>query len=134
MKILGLTGGISSGKSTVSHFVSTSQIPILDADIIAREVVQPGKVCYHLILDHFGHGILDEKSHIDRGTLGQIIFSNAEERKALNQITHPRIRIEMLKQVLYYFLKGKSMVVLDTPLLFEAGFYRWVHATVVVYW
>ncbi|KAJ3257471.1 hypothetical protein HK103_004546 [Boothiomyces macroporosus] len=133
MKIVGLTGGISTGKSTVSHFLATSQIPILDADVVAKEVVKPGEVCYHLILDHFGLDILDYNSHIDRAALGNIIFTNAEERAALNNITHPRIRIELLKQVLVQFLKGKSMVVLDTPLLFEAGFYRWVHTTVVVY-
>ncbi|KAJ3276871.1 hypothetical protein HDV01_002926 [Terramyces sp. JEL0728] len=123
MKIVGLTGGISTGKSTVSHFLATSQIPILDADVVAKEVVTPGEVCYHLILDHFGLDILDYNSHIDRASLGNIIFTNAEERAALNNITHPRIRIELLKQVLVQFLKGKSMAVLDTPLLFEAGFY-----------
>jgi dephospho-CoA kinase len=133
MKIIGLTGGISTGKSTVSHFISTSQTPVVDADIIAREVVFPGKVCYHLILDHFGIDILDSNSHIDRAALGNIIFNNTQERIALNNITHPRIRIELLKKVLYYFLLGKGVVVLDTPLLFEAGFYRWVHSTVVVY-
>jgi dephospho-CoA kinase len=133
MKIIGLTGGISTGKSTVSHFIATSQIPVVDADVIAREVVVPGKVCYHLILDHFGLEILDANSQIDRAALGNIIFNNTEERIALNNITHPRIRIELLKKVLYYFLVGKGLVVLDTPLLFEAGFYRWVHSTVVVY-
>jgi dephospho-CoA kinase len=133
MKIIGLTGGISTGKSTVSHFISTLRVPVLDADIVARQVVVPGQVCYHLILDHFGVDILDENSQINRAALGSIIFNNTEERIALNSITHPRIRIELLKQVLYQFLIGKSMVVLDTPLLFEAGFYRWVHSTIVVY-
>jgi dephospho-CoA kinase len=133
MKIVGLTGGISTGKSTVSHFISTSKIPVIDADIIAREVVQPGTVCYHLILDHFGFDVLDGSSNIDRAALGNIIFNNTSQRIALNNITHPRIRIELLKQVLNYFLFGNSMIVLDTPLLFEAGFYKWVHTTIVVY-
>ncbi|KAI8902076.1 dephospho-CoA kinase-domain-containing protein [Globomyces pollinis-pini] len=133
MKIVGLTGGISTGKSTVSHFLKTSKVPLLDADLIARDIVVPGQAAYHLILDHFGHDILDSSSNIDRTRLGNIIFSNAEERSVLNDITHPRIRLELLKQVLFTFLTLNKMVVLDTPLLFEAGFYRWVHSTVVVY-
>jgi dephospho-CoA kinase len=133
MKILGLTGGISCGKSTVSHFISTSKVEVVDADKVAREVVLPGSPAYHLILDHFGTDILLESSEIDRNALGKIIFSNAEERAALNNLTHPRIKLLILKQVVEAFLLLNSMVVIDTPLLFEAGFYRWVHVTVVVY-
>ena len=128
MKIVGLTGGISTGKSTVSHHISSLRIPLLDADVIARNIVKPGTPSYHLILDHFGYQVLTPESHINRAALGNIIFNDSEERIALNSITHPRIRIEMLKQVLEQFLKLKRLIVLDTPLLFEAGFYRWVHS------
>ena len=122
MKIIGLTGGIATGKSTVSQFLASSGIPIIDADIIAREVVEPGQVSYHLILDYFGMEILDSSSNIDRAKLGNIIFGDAAERKALNEITHPRIRLQILKNILLNFMKGEIMVVLDTPLLYETGF------------
>lgn len=96
--------------------------------------MEPGTASYHLILDTFGVSILNANSAIDRAALGAIIFSNAEQRALLNAITHPRIRTVLLKQVLEAFLLGHRMVVIDTPLLFEAGFYRWVHNTVLVYW
>jgi dephospho-CoA kinase len=134
MLIVGLTGGISTGKSTVSHFVSSQNIPVIDADLIAREIVIPGTTAYQLIVEHFGHGVLTESGNIDRAALGNIIFSNAQERSVLNSITHPRIRLVLLQKVIFEFLKGKKMVILDTPLLFEAGLHRWVHATIVVYW
>lgn len=74
-----------------------------------------------MIVDHFGFGILQPNSQIDRAALGNIIFQNEQERTVLNKITHPRIRLVLLQQVLQNFLTGKSMVVLDTPLLFETG-------------
>ncbi|KAJ3303872.1 hypothetical protein HDV03_003441 [Kappamyces sp. JEL0829] len=136
MLIVGLTGGIATGKSSISHFVSTLKRPVVDADLIARgaalaltlEIVVPGSVAYHLIVDNFGDEILNSAAAI-----GNIIFNSAEQRKVLNSITHPRIRLVLLQRVLWNFLVGNSMVVLDTPLLFEAGLYRWVHTTIVVY-
>lgn len=134
MQIVGLTGGISTGKSSVSHFISTSNTAVIDADLIAREVVQPGQVAYHLIQKHFGDRVIGSDGGIDRGALGAIIFSNKNERTKLNGITHPRIRVILLKRILCVFLTGKAMVVLDIPLLFESGLNRWVNSTVVVYW
>ena len=97
----------------------------------------PGSAAFHLIVDHFGADILsyneDGSACINRSALGNIIFNNAMERSQLNNITHPRIRIVLLKKVIYNFLIGNNVVVLDTPLLFEAGLYRWVHSTIVVY-
>ena len=78
MKIIGLTGGISTGKSTVSQYIASIKVPVLDADIIARNIVKPGTPSYHLILDHFGYQVLTPESHINRAALGSIIFNDSE--------------------------------------------------------
>ncbi|KAI8926956.1 dephospho-CoA kinase-domain-containing protein [Entophlyctis helioformis] len=134
MRIIGLTGGIATGKSTVSHFLATHSVPIVDADVIARDIVRPGQVAYFSIIDAFGPGVLDfPDGTINRQRLGGLIFGNADQRRKLNSITHPYIRLEILLAVLSHFLRGDRVCVLDTPLLFEAGLYRWVHSVVVVY-
>jgi dephospho-CoA kinase len=97
------------------------------------EIVAPGTPAYFQIVDHFGVTVLNDTSSLDRGALGNIIFNSDEERKTLNNITHPRIRLVLLQRICVNFLMGNSMIVLDTPLLFEAGLFRWVHSTVVVY-
>ncbi|KAL2912359.1 Dephospho-CoA kinase cab5 [Polyrhizophydium stewartii] len=133
MRLVGLTGGIATGKSTVSHFLAAHQVPIVDADLIARDIVRPGEVAFHAICDAFGPAVLDADGSINRQRLGALVFGNADQRRKLNSITHPYIRIEMLKSVLRHFMAGARLCVLDTPLLFEAGLHRWVHAVVVVY-
>jgi dephospho-CoA kinase len=118
--IIGLTGGIASGKSTVSNMLKELSIPVIDADQIAREVVQKDKPAYEEIVRTFGKGILASDLQIDRAKLGAIVFQQEEKRKLLNQIVHPAVRKEMLAQKEELLQKGHPTIVLDIPLLFES--------------
>ncbi|CAL8309256.1 unnamed protein product [Boreogadus saida] len=134
MFLVGLTGGISSGKSTVSAMLRELGCPIIDADLVARRVVERDSAAYRRIVRHFGPEVLLESGEIDREKLGQIIFADAEKRRLLNSITHPEIHKAMLKQIVFYFLRGYRYVVLDVPLLFETRrLTQFLHHTVVVY-
>ncbi|XP_062382850.1 dephospho-CoA kinase domain-containing protein isoform X2 [Sardina pilchardus] len=134
MYLVGLTGGIASGKSTVSSILRELGCPIIDADVVARQVVEPHSRAYVQIVRHFGPDILEESGAIDRKKLGQLIFAHDDKRRLLNSITHPEIHRAMLKQILLYFLKGYRYVVLDVPLLFETRrLTRFLNHTVVVY-
>ncbi|XP_028825790.1 dephospho-CoA kinase domain-containing protein isoform X2 [Denticeps clupeoides] len=134
MFLVGLTGGIASGKSTVSSVLRELGCAIVDADVVARTVVEPGTPTYGRIVQHFGPDVLREGGEIDRQKLGQVIFSSEEKRRLLNSITHPEIHKAMLKQILLYFLRGYRYVVLDVPLLFETRrLTRFLNHTVVVY-
>ncbi|KAK3108496.1 hypothetical protein FSP39_009256 [Pinctada imbricata] len=120
MFLVGLTGGIASGKSTVVRcLVEDLNCPIIDADVIAREVVLPGTRGWRKIKDNFGSEILYSNGELNREKLGQIIFSDEKKRKVLNSITHPEIYKAILWKVVKYFLQGHRFVVLDLPLLFE---------------
>eukprot|EP00064_Thunnus_orientalis_P001540 superscaffoldBa00000106_g1543 len=134
MFLVGLTGGIASGKSSVSSMLRELGCPIIDADVVARKVVEPHTPAYSRIVYHFGPEILLENGEIDRQKLGQLIFTNEEKRKLLNSITHPEIHKAMLKEILFYFLRGYRYVVLDVPLLFETRrLTQFLNHTVVVY-
>uniref|UniRef100_A0A8D0BKP7 Dephospho-CoA kinase domain-containing protein n=1 Tax=Salvator merianae TaxID=96440 RepID=A0A8D0BKP7_SALMN len=134
MFLVGLTGGIASGKSTVVSVLRELGCAVIDADVIARQVVQPPFQAYQRIVQAFGPEILLESGEINREALGSIIFSQPEKRKLLNTITHPEIQKEMLKQIIKYFLLGYRYVILDIPLLFEANtLTRFMKHTVLVY-
>ncbi|NXD30891.1 DCAKD protein, partial [Spelaeornis formosus] len=137
MFLVGLSGGIASGKSTVVAVLRELGCAVIDADVIARQVVQPHSKAHQQILQHFGTEILLENGEIDREALGNIIFSQPEKRQLLNSITHPEILKEMLKQILKYFVRGYRYVILDIPLLFETrgtrGLIRFMKYTVLVY-
>uniref|UniRef100_A0A674GZQ1 Dephospho-CoA kinase domain-containing protein n=2 Tax=Taeniopygia guttata TaxID=59729 RepID=A0A674GZQ1_TAEGU len=134
MFLVGLSGGIASGKSTVVAVLRELGCAVIDADVIARQVVQPHSKAHQQILQHFGPEILLENGEINREALGSIIFSQPEKRRLLNSITHPEILKEMLKQVLKYFVLGYRYVILDIPLLFETrGLTRFMKYTVLVY-
>ncbi|XP_058279624.1 dephospho-CoA kinase domain-containing protein isoform X2 [Hirundo rustica] len=134
MFLVGLSGGIASGKSTVVAVLRELGCAVIDADVIARQVVQPHSKAHQQILQHFGTEILLENGEINREALGNIIFSQPEKRRLLNSITHPEILKEMLKQVLKYFVLGYRYVILDIPLLFETrGLTRLMKYTVLVY-
>ncbi|CAM0136533.1 Dephospho-CoA kinase cab5 [Umbelopsis sp. WA50703] len=133
MKLVGLTGGIGSGKSTVSRILTEHHIPIVDADLIARQVVEPGRRAYNLIRKHFGDEILNVDGTLDRAKLGSIVFADSDKRKVLNSCVHPYVRLEMFRQVAWLWLKGAKLVVVDVPLLFESKLNRFVNTTVVVY-
>ncbi|WP_186578412.1 dephospho-CoA kinase [Aquibacillus kalidii] len=131
--IIGLTGSIASGKSTVAKMFSGFNIPVVDADIIAREVVEVGRTAYQQVVKEFGESILNEDKTINRKHLGKIVFSDERSRKKLNSIVHPAVREEMIRQKQDYVDQGNKAVVLDIPLLFESKLTYLVDKTVVIY-
>ncbi|MBB5324520.1 dephospho-CoA kinase [Anoxybacillus tepidamans] len=130
---IGLTGGIASGKSTVAHMLRELRIPVIDADVIAREVVEIGEEAYGQIIETFGNGILQENGAIDRARLGAIVFHDEEKRKQLNAIVHPAVRKKMMAQKEAYIKSGEETVVLDIPLLLESKLTHLVDKIMVVY-
>ncbi|MGI1970553.1 dephospho-CoA kinase [Shewanella baltica] len=127
--VVGLTGGIGSGKTTVANLFAAEGISLVDADIVAREVVAPGSTGLEAIVTHFGAEILTPEGELDRAKLRQRIFSHPEEREWLNQLLHPMIRQEMLAQV---EKATSAYVIMVVPLLFENGLDRLVNRTLVV--
>uniref|UniRef100_A0A6M2DHF5 Dephospho-CoA kinase domain-containing protein n=1 Tax=Xenopsylla cheopis TaxID=163159 RepID=A0A6M2DHF5_XENCH len=121
MFIVGLTGGIGTGKSTVAKIFKDNGVPVIDADVIAREIVQPGKPAWRKIRAEFGTEVFYDNGEINREHLGKIIFSDVTKRQILNKITHPEIHRNVLKQAAKYLFLGHAFVVLDLPLLFETG-------------
>ena len=97
--IVGLTGGIGSGKSTIANLFALLDVPIIDADVVAREVVEKGSPLLTKIVEHFGLHILDKQGNLDRTALRQIVSHSEQEKKWLNQLLHPAIRSEMLRQL-----------------------------------
>lgn len=131
--IIGLTGSIASGKSTVSDMFTRLDIPVVDADRISRDVVEPGEDAYEQIINQFGEDLLLESKEINREKLGAIIFADEEKRKQLNNIVHPAIRQEMVRQRDQYVTNNARCVVLDIPLLYENKLTNFVEKTIVVY-
>lgn len=131
--IIGLTGGIASGKSTVSKMFQKRGIPVVDADQIAREVVETGKEPYEKIVEAFGRKILNEDGSINREKLGSIVFQQKSKRELLNSIVHPAVRKEMKKKQEQFVMQGAKAVVLDIPLLFESDLTHLVDKIIVVY-
>jgi dephospho-CoA kinase len=119
--VIGLTGGIASGKSTVSKKLKEFGATIIDADLIAREVIKKNEPAWQRIKDYFGPGILLPSGEINRKALGNIIFNNAEARTFLNQVTHPEILKRCKDLINYYQGQGRDPIVLDVPLLIESG-------------
>ncbi|MFI8685679.1 dephospho-CoA kinase [Rossellomorea sp. NPDC077527] len=132
--IIGLTGGIASGKSTVSTMLNEKGYTIIDADLAARMVVEVGQPAYLAIVEEFGDGILHENdTTINREKLGQIIFNSEEKRKKLNSIVHPAVRSMMLQYKDEAIASGKNTIFMDIPLLFESDLTWMVDRTLVVY-
>lgn len=131
--VIGLTGGIASGKSTVAKMFTDLGIPVIDADVIAKKVVEPGEEPYKQVVKVFGKEILSPDSTINRPKLGSIIFSNEEKRGQLNQIVHPAVRKQMLKKKKDYIKRGEKCIVLDIPLLFESKLTSLTDQTLVVF-
>ncbi|MEC2071708.1 dephospho-CoA kinase [Alkalihalophilus marmarensis] len=131
--LIGLTGGIASGKSTVSNWLSEHGYPIIDADKIARDVVEPGMGAYEGIVGQFGREILFEDGTINRKKLGSIIFKDVKKRSELNQIVHPAVRREMLAQKDRYEAEGHETIIFDIPLLFESNLFHLVDRVMLVY-
>ncbi len=133
MLIVGLTGGVASGKSVVSQVWKEEGAYLIDADRIAREVVQPRTPAWKALVKAFGKEILQEDGSIHRKKLATRVFSNPVERELLNRILHPRIKREIDRRIKGIGQKGpKAIVVIDAALLVETGYYRDVDKVVVV--
>ncbi|AEV95402.1 dephospho-CoA kinase [Pediococcus claussenii] len=128
-KVIGLTGGIATGKSTVSDYFKKIGFPIVDADKIAHEILQKKSVQKALI-KQFGAEIITGK-HVDRKKLGSIVFKNENALNVLNEIVQPKIRRMILKQ-LKHFKRNNRVVVLDAPILLEQGYQNDVDFLMVV--
>jgi dephospho-CoA kinase len=118
--VIGLTGGIASGKSSVAKILKDMGIFVIDADEVARQVVEPGKPAWREIVDYFGPAVLHEDGSVNRAKLAKIIFGEPQARQRLNQITHPQIRSVITKQMEEAML-SHDLVVLEIPLLIEGG-------------
>lgn len=131
--ILGLTGGIATGKSTVGRFFESQGIPVVDADKGARQVMEPGQAAYHAVVKTFGQEILTEDGTIDRTRLGAIVFNDPAKLSKLNETVHSHV-LNWIKEEKDKLIKaGHPMVVLDIPLLYEIGFENEVDAVMVIY-
>jgi len=132
--LIGLTGGIASGKSLVAEELKRLGAHLIDADEIAREVVKRGLPAYNEIVKEFGEKILNPDKTINRKVLGNIVFSNTELRRRLERITHPKIRKKIDKYIKE--IKGRNpdaIIVVDAALLIEAGLYKKMEKVIVVY-
>lgn len=130
--IIGLTGGIASGKSTVSNYLQDLGAVIIDADKIARTVLEKGEQAYKEVVDFFGKDILKENAEIDRSKLGKLIFSEKKYRNKLEEITHPVI-IKKINKKIEEYRENNRIIILDAPLLFEVGLDKDVDQTWLVY-
>lgn len=131
--VLGLTGSIATGKSTVAGLFAREKIPIVDADLIARQVIEPGQRAYNEVVQVFGRDILMDDQSINRGKLGALIFNNQQKRDQLNQIVHPVIIDQLIAERDRLIKSGHPLIVLDIPLLYEIDLVELVDQVVVVY-
>lgn len=133
MMLVGLTGGVATGKSTVAKMFKQCGAVVIDADELARDVVNPGKVAWREIVNTFGKTALDPDRTINRRALGTIVFRNHSKLRRLEQIIHPRVEREQARLTRQAARKDPNAVVIyDVPLLFEAGVDKRVDAIIVV--
>ena len=131
--LVGLTGGIASGKSAVAHMLKEMGAYIIDFDILARRAVEPGRPAWKKIADYFGKGIINNHGEIDRKRLSEIIFGNSEKRRKLEAFTYPLIAGEFIREVdEIAFNDSDAIIQAVVPLLVEAGMQAMFHVIVVV--
>lgn len=133
MRVIGLTGGIATGKSTASQLLKEMGHIIIDADLIAREVVEPGQIAYRDIVESFGTKILDSRGVIDRKKLGGVVFSNYEKLSELNEIVHPQVKLRVKELIDSYRNQGKTLVFFDCPLIYESNLENFVDEVWLIY-
>ncbi|MCU0697428.1 MAG: dephospho-CoA kinase [Myxococcaceae bacterium] len=131
MRLIGLTGGIATGKSTVSRRLAERGFPIIDADVVAREVVAKGQPALDEIARRFP-GVVAADGTLDRKALGARIFGDPAERAALNAITHPRIRQAVLEKSIALAEAGTPVAIYDSPLLIENRLHEGLHGVILV--
>ena len=132
-KIIGLTGGIATGKSTVTNMFKERKIPVIDTDAIAKSLLQKDQDAYREIIESFGDAILSTDLTINRNKLAKIIFSDDEKREQLNQIVHPKVKKVVYTEIARLKTFEPEFIVIDVPLLFETGFDKICDLTVLVY-
>lgn len=133
MRVFGITGGIATGKSTVSGMIEKLGFTVIDADQIAHQVMEPGQEAYEKVVEHFGDNILLDDGRIDRKKLGAIVFHDEKKRQLLNSLVHPAVRKEMYSLMEAAKKRGEKAVFLDIPLLYENGLEHLVEKVIVVY-
>ena len=131
MLLVGLTGGIGSGKTTVAGLLAARGAVVVDADELAREALEPGSRTFKHVSDLFGQEVLTTDGRIDRAALANVVFSDEEKRRALESITHPEV-FRLLAEAVEKFRETDSIVVFDAPLIIETGFHQAVDVLVVV--
>lgn len=131
MLILGLTGGIGCGKSSLSNIFRNLNISIVDADIISRKIFED-KILLKKIFDYFGQNIKNDDGTLNRKALGKIVFNDEEKLRELNNLTHPRIRERIISEIDEVRKKGESIVILDAAILVESGFLDMVDKLLIV--
>lgn len=131
--LIGLTGGIGTGKSLVSKYLLEKGLKVIDLDLIARKVVEKGEPGYYAILEFFGTEIIDKFENIDRKKLGEIVFGDENMLRKLNSITHPLINSEMKNQISRYQELEEKIIFCDIPLLFEGNLESYFDEIWVVY-
>lgn len=132
MYLIGLTGSIASGKSTVSRILAECGAPIIDADLIARAVAERGEIGWQKIIEAFGEEVLQKNGQLDRGKVGEMIFRDATKRAELDSIMHPIILKRMEEEIATYQQQGEEIIILDIPLLLELGWQDKVSAVWLV--
>ena len=130
MKVIGITGGIASGKSFVSSVVKKAGYSVIDADLISKELSQKNGSVYNAIVRTFGESYLDENKEIDRQKLGSLIFNDKQAKGLLNSISHPLIIEEMERQIKE---SNSDLVFIDVPLLYESGLQNMFDKIICVY-
>ncbi|HWN66711.1 MAG TPA: dephospho-CoA kinase [Haliangium sp.] len=131
-RIIGLTGGIASGKSTVSAMLRELGAHVIDADQVARDVVAPGTPALAEIQARFGPAVLQADGALDRKSLGAIVFADPEARRALERITHPRIAAATQQEIARLAATGVDPVIYDAALIVENRLYTWMQGLIVV--
>jgi len=134
MLTIGLTGGIATGKSYILGVLGELGCDVIDADAVARQVVEPGQPTFEEIVAHFGREILDAEGAIDRAKLGGIVFADKAEREKLNSIVHPRVYETQAKWLADVAARNpEAIAVVDAALMIETGSYRRFDKVIVVW-
>lgn len=133
MRVVGLTGGIASGKTTFAGALRARGVPVVDADALARAAVAPGTPALAEIARLFGAGVLAPDGSLDRKKLGAVVFADAAARKRLEAVTHPAVRAAMAEETARLASAGHPLAFYDTPLLYEVGLDRILDCVVVVW-
>ncbi len=133
MRLVGLTGGIATGKSTFAEALRARGVPVVDADALARAAVAPGSPALAEIVRAFGPGVLAPDGGLDRKRMAALVFADAEARRRLEAITHPAVRRGMAEETARLAAAGHDLAFYDTPLLFEVGLDATLDSVVVVW-